>query len=117
MIVILSNYGVKLCRLHYGITISFMALQTVQYTSFSLSSLLQSVLNDHLSHIDQARMSTSDKLHVEFQDLELQLRKRLAELESRVEDTVSVFVYNVVCSYNCRSTCSNKLLYLCENTV
>ena len=61
-----------------------MALQTVQYTSFSLSSLLQSVLNDHLSHIDQARMSTSDKLHVEFQDLELQLRKRLAELESRV---------------------------------
>ena len=37
-------------------------------------------------------MSTSDKLHVEFQDLELQLRKRLAELESRVEDTVRFFL-------------------------
>lgn len=49
----------------------------------------QGKVRDHLSHLDQSKMTAIDKARVEFQDFEMSLRKRLAFVESQVEDSVS----------------------------
>lgn len=74
------------------VTLTHCTVYSALTVPFYNDSFVQVVLKEHLSHIDQAKMSTSDKLQVEFQDLELLLRKRLAELESRVEETVSELI-------------------------
>ena len=49
----------------------------------------QGKLNERLGRIDQAKMTAVDKVRVEFQDFEMALRKRLAYVESQVEENVS----------------------------
>lgn len=52
----------------------------------------QGKLNDKLGRIDQAKMTAVDKVRVEFQDFEMALRKRLAYVESQVEENVSTYI-------------------------
>lgn len=49
----------------------------------------QNTLTEHLGKMDQIKLSTLEKVRMDFQDFEMSLRKRLAYVESQVEETVS----------------------------
>lgn len=48
----------------------------------------QEKLSEQLGRMDQAKLTAIDKVRVEFQDFEMSLRKRLAFVESQVEEVV-----------------------------
>lgn len=49
----------------------------------------QNKLGDQLGKMDQVKLSAIEKVRIDFQDFEMSLRKRLAYVESQVEETVS----------------------------
>ena len=52
----------------------------------------QNKLGDQLGKMDQVKLSAMEKVRIDFQDFEMALRKRLAYVESQVEETVSLGV-------------------------
>lgn len=52
--------------------------------------LTQNKLSDQLGRMDQVKLTALEKVRMDFQDFEMSLRKRLAFVESQVEETVSV---------------------------
>ena len=61
----------------------------------------QNKLGDQLGKMDQVKLSAIEKVRIDFQDFEMALRKRLAYVESQVEETVSFRIIKKVIKTHC----------------